>query len=63
MAIVRAAEKHYLDLDNAVEVEDKLTRALNAVAAHSDRLKEKKEGGAFMQSPEGTSIISFDAEE
>ena len=45
MAIVTAeAKAAYLDLDNAAEVEDKLTRALDAVQAHSDRLKEKTEG-------------------
>lgn len=42
MAIVKAeATPAYLDLDNAVEVEEKLTRALDAVQAHSDRLKQK----------------------
>ena len=46
MALVRVEGKPaYLDLDNAVEVEDKLTRALDAVQAHSDRLKEKTEAG------------------
>ncbi len=46
MAIAKAEERGaYLDLGNAVEVEDKLTRALDAVQAHSDRLKEKKEAG------------------
>ena len=46
MAIAKFEERGaYLDLGNAVEVEDKLTRALDAVQAHSDRLKEKKEAG------------------
>ncbi|CAL5221468.1 g3664 [Coccomyxa viridis] len=46
MAVVKAEPKPaYLDLDNAVEVEDKLTRALDAVQAHGDRLKEKTEAG------------------
>ena len=48
MAVARVDDKSaYLDLKNAVEVEDKLTRALDAVQAHSDRLKEKKEAGGF----------------
>ena len=46
MAIVKAEERPpYLDLDNAVEVEEKLTRALDAVQAHSDRLQQKQESG------------------
>jgi hypothetical protein len=46
MALVKAEERPaYLDLDNAVEVESKLTRALEAVQAHSDRLIAKKELG------------------
>ncbi|CAK0780923.1 hypothetical protein CVIRNUC_005223 [Coccomyxa viridis] len=46
MAIVKAEERPpYLDLDNAVEVEEKLTRALDAVQAHSNRLQQKQESG------------------
>lgn len=48
MAIVQVELKAaYLDLDNAVEVEDKLTRALDAVQAHGDRLKEKEQAGEY----------------
>ena len=50
MALVKAEERPaYLDLDNAVEVETKLTRALEAVQAHSDRLIAKKESGEIYQ--------------
>lgn len=50
MALVKAEERPaYLDLDNAVEVESKLTRALEAVQAHSDRLIAKKESGEIYQ--------------
>ena len=49
MALVKAEERAaYLDLDNAVEVESKLTRALEAVQAHSDRLIAKKESGEML---------------
>lgn len=46
MAIVKAEERPpYLDLDDAVEVEEKLTRALDAVQAHGNRLQQKQESG------------------
>ena len=49
MAIVQGKGKAaYLDLGNAVEVEDKLTRALDAVQAHGDRLREKEEAGTLL---------------